>query len=155
MVLLCGGGFMACDNCDDAKQFTADLYPAVQRTTYDWERVSHVSGDVVYFGVGTEYTRCDASGEEALRTDPRSFYADRDIVFEGETIAARTNLLSEPDLRDHVICREDSDAFFNSPQYLIQMKRQKLDLKGYYTFYFRGVTISGVEIRDSTIVYIQ
>jgi len=156
ILLLCEFGFIACDKCNDkTKNFNAELYPTIRRTFYDWDKVNEVSGDTIYFGIGTEYFVCEATGEEELKSEPVKFYTDREITVGIDTILPKTNLLDETMISDYISFYKETDAFFNSPQYLIRIDNKNLKLHDYYTFYFKGFTVSGAEINDSTIVYIK
>ena len=154
--LLCGFGFISCDKCKDkTKHFNAELYPTIRRTFYDWDKVNQVSSDTIYFGIGTEYFVCETTGEEELKSEPVEFYTDREIVIGNDTIQPKTNLMNENKISDYILFYKETDAFFNSPQYLIRLNNKILKLRDYYTFYFKGFTVTGVEIRDSTIVKIE
>lgn len=149
-------GLISCDKCQDkTKHFYAELFPTVRKTYYDWEKVEYLTGDTIYFGVGTEYFVCNAKGEEELKSTPIEFYSDRYIVINSDTIPSKTNLFLDGRIMNHIFFYKKTDAFFNSPQYLIRIDNKVLRLKDYYTFYFKGFTKSGVEINDSTIVYIK
>jgi hypothetical protein len=146
----------SCIDCsDDKKYFRGELYPAYRVTLYDWEKVSYVTGDKIYIGIGTEYTKCGASGQEELCAYPIEFYTDREIIVGYDTIASNVNLLTDKIMASYMFFFKDTIAFFNSPQYLILLDNKSLELKDYYTFYFKGYTVSGEEIADSTIVFVQ
>jgi len=148
--------FVSCDKCkDETKHFNSELYPTVRKTFYDWDKVSQVSGDTIFLGIGTEYFVCDAGGQEELNKEPKEFYTDREIVIGDDTILPMTNLLTENLISSYIDFYKETDAFFNSPQYLVQLDNKSLKLNDYYTFYFKGFTVSGAEINDSTIVYIE
>lgn len=156
IILLSGFGFISCDKCkNETKYFNAELYPTIRSTFYDWDKVNQVTGDTIYFGIGTEYFVCEATGQEELKSEPVEFYTDREIVIGNDTIQPKTNLLDENVISDYISFYKETDAFFNSPQYLIQLDNKNLRLHDYYTFYFIGFTVSGAEINDSTIVYIK
>lgn len=156
ILLLCGFGFNSCDKCrDKPKHFKAELYPTIRKTFYDWDIVNEVSSDTIYFGIGTEYYACDAILREELRSEPVEFYTDREIIVGNDTIKAKANLLDENIISDYISFYKETDAFFNSPQYLIKMNNMNLKLHDYYTFYFKGFTVNGAEINDSTIVLIK
>lgn len=153
---LCGFGLFSCDECeDDTKLFQAELYPTIRSSFYDWRNVNHVSGDTIYFGVGTEFMVCWTRGQEELASDPIEFFTYREIVFDSDTIQPLVNLLNDPRVKDYMVFYKETDAFFNSPQYLIRVDNKSLKLKDYYTFYFKGYSVSGAEINDSTIVYVE
>lgn len=155
-LLVCIAGLASCERCEDkTKRFKPDLFPTVRKTFHDWERVEYLTGDTIYFGVGTGYSICDAFGQEELNSEPVEFYTDRYIVIDSDTIPARTNLISDSRMANHIFFYKETDAFYNSPQYLIRLDNKELKLKDYYTFYFKGYTKSGAEINDSTIAYIE
>jgi len=155
-ILICGISLIACDKCkDETKRFRAELYPAIQKTSNDWAKVSHVSSDMIFFGIGTKYFVCDATGQEELNSGPYEFYTDREIIIGNDTIPPKTNLIDNVIIAGNISLYKDPEAFYNSPQYLIQVNNQVLNLSEYYTFNFKGFTVSGVEIIDSTIVKIE
>lgn len=149
--------FVACDKCEDeSKRFNPELFPTERKTYYDWDRLSEVTGDTIFFGVGTEYFKCEATiGQEELLSTESEFISNRDFILNSDTIFAGQNLLEEELLEPYVRISKDEDAFFNPPQYIITIQKNNLSLEGYFTFMFRGVTVSGVEIIDSTIVKIK
>lgn len=149
---------ISCTDCkDEPKTFTPELFPTVRRTFYDWDKVDQLSGDTIYFGVGTKFFTCKYGGQEELEfeSEPIEFYTDQEIIIGNDTIFPMVNLLKENKLRNYICIKKETDAFFNSPQYLIQLDNKNIKLHDYYTFYFKGFTVSGAEIKDSTIVFIK
>lgn len=150
---------ISCDKCKDkTKYFHAELYPAKRNTNYDWnwEKVYQASGDVISFGIETGYNVCEAYGAEELNSSPYEFYTDRAIVIGNDTILPKTNLLAEKKCADYILLnKNETSTFYSEPQYVIQIDNKTFKLKDYYTFYFRGYTLSGAEINDSTIVYVE
>jgi hypothetical protein len=81
------------------------------------------------------------------------FSTDRPIVVNADTIPAKTNLMKDNRILCYIDFSKNEEDFYNC-QYVIRVNNIILGLKNYYTFYFKGVTESGYEINDSTIVYI-
>lgn len=146
----------SCDKCEDeTKQFTAEFYPAIKRSTNNWDKTSHVSGGTIYFGISSRYYICEAVGFEEMNPNPIVFYTDREIVIGTDTISPNSNLMYDERTLDLIFFYKDSGLFSNGPQYLIQLNNDTLNLHDYYTFYFSGFTESGYKINDSTIVHID
>lgn len=149
--------FIGCEKCDDeTKRFNAELFPTKRKTFYDWDRISEFEGSTFYLEVGTQYFKCEATtGQEELDLNTVDLKMDNNVIVGSDTILHGVNLLKEPRLFELLKIRKETDAFFNSPQYLIQMNNDSLNMKGNYTFKFSGVTVSGAEIEDSTVVLIK
>ena len=138
--------------------YQAELYPALRNTDYDWywERVYLVSGSILYFGIETKYFVCEAHGAQKLNSGPYQFYTDREIVIGNDTIVPGTNLLAEKKSAGHILLKKnETGSFYSEPQYVLQLDNNALKLNAFYTFYFKGYTVGGAEIFDSTIVFVD
>lgn len=159
IIFLLGILIVSCDKCDDkTKKFQAELYPAIRNTDYDWywEKVFEVSDETIYFGIETGYYECEAYGAEELNSELPEFYTDREIVIGEDTIFSMTNLFKDDKWADCLILnKNETTSIYSRPQYILQLNNKTLKLHDYYTFYFKGYTVSGAEIYDSTIIYIK
>jgi len=159
---------ISCDECEEenaTRHFTPELYPTIKEDTGEGrfysEKIYQTSDDIICIGIGTTYSDCVngiiVSDAEELLPEPINFYTDREIIIENDTIAPKTNLLTENKLTNLIsFYKKDYSLFHYSPQYIIQLNNKTLKLHDYYTFYFRGFTaVSEVEINDSTILYVE
>ena len=148
---------LSCDKCEDeTKDYNPELYAAKRRTFYDWDKLQEVKGDTLFLGVGTEFITCSfTSGQDELVLSDVELTTSRTIITETDTIQSDTDLLNDERLTDYIRIYKETDAFFNSPQYIIEIKSTDLNMNGFYAFKFNGLTCDKALIIDSTIVEIK